>query len=367
MKYMLTVIFCWIKVIAFANDGVFTMNGNHLVPIKETQISVQKEVLTLTKRNDNQLLVDVYYEFYNPGKTKEVLVGFEAEPPSGDFSVGNDMAKHPYMYDFSVDLNNKHIPYKVNVTPSLKKFGINHKDTLSYKKIKELYDNNNLYGVVYVYYFKATFKPGKNIVKHKYRFEMSGSVEMDYTFDYILSAAGRWANKQIDDFTLIVNMGAMADFCLVQNFYTSRDEWMLGGIGKSIKGKMPSYAEDKSLSCDQFFIQNGKMTFHKLNFKPNAELMLFAKRYIHTESYFNYKEHVLPFGAFPYFEDVTHQDALSRKILRNLPFAKRGYIFQDKEVQAYYQSLEWYMANANYKAELEMLTDKEKEWYAFWK
>ena len=32
-----------------ANDGVFYAQGNHLIPITETDISVKKEVLTINK------------------------------------------------------------------------------------------------------------------------------------------------------------------------------------------------------------------------------------------------------------------------------------------------------------------------------
>jgi len=33
--------------IAFANDGVFYMSGDHLVPVKETQIELRKEILKI--------------------------------------------------------------------------------------------------------------------------------------------------------------------------------------------------------------------------------------------------------------------------------------------------------------------------------
>ena len=37
---------------AKANDGVYYTSGNQLIPITETEISVRKEILDITKRND---------------------------------------------------------------------------------------------------------------------------------------------------------------------------------------------------------------------------------------------------------------------------------------------------------------------------
>ena len=51
---------------AKANDGVYYTSGNQLIPITETEISVQKEVLDIT-RQDQMIHVHVYYEFFNPG------------------------------------------------------------------------------------------------------------------------------------------------------------------------------------------------------------------------------------------------------------------------------------------------------------
>ena len=60
----------------------------------------------------------------------------------------------------------------------------------------------------YVYHFRAPFKKGLNIIHHKYVVELSNSVfEEIISLGYVLTAAGRWANHQIDDFTLNIDMG----------------------------------------------------------------------------------------------------------------------------------------------------------------
>ncbi|MBQ4223279.1 MAG: hypothetical protein II674_05545 [Prevotella sp.] len=65
-----------------ANDGVYYVNGNQLVPVRETDIAVVKEVLTISLCDDGYASVDVQYEFMNRGKAKTHLaaVGMDVEP-----------------------------------------------------------------------------------------------------------------------------------------------------------------------------------------------------------------------------------------------------------------------------------------------
>ena len=67
MKYHLVfLLVCIYSAFTFANDGAFFAKGNQLIPISETQISVQKEILTLKNINHQAIEVVVYYEFFNP-------------------------------------------------------------------------------------------------------------------------------------------------------------------------------------------------------------------------------------------------------------------------------------------------------------
>ncbi|WP_205966472.1 hypothetical protein, partial [Parapedobacter sp. SGR-10] len=90
---------------AFANDGAYFALGNQLIPIQETDISVQKEILHLKKINNQFIEVSVYYEFFNPKEAKELIVGFEAISPEGDVDGSPKNGQHPYMYDFTVSMN----------------------------------------------------------------------------------------------------------------------------------------------------------------------------------------------------------------------------------------------------------------------
>jgi len=182
----------------FGNDGAYTLSGNQLIPIKESKISIKKEVLTITRVEDGILDVRVEYTLFNPTKSKEILVGFEAAEPEGDVQSEPVNGGHPYMKFFSVLINNQKVSYKV----------------------KRGKDNDG-----YVYYFKAKFQKGINHITHHYKYETSGSVSTHYEINYILSAASRWANGVIEDFTLIVNVGKYERFAIEKTFFKKAFEW----------------------------------------------------------------------------------------------------------------------------------------------
>ena len=62
-------------------------------------------------------------------------------------------------------------------------------------------------------------------------------------------------------------------------------------------------------------------------------------------------------------EDVT---AEQRRILKNLPFAYRGYIFKDKSLQEYFESANWYIPDPQYRADVEKLSEDEQKWVKLW-
>ena len=97
---------------ARGNDGVFFVNGSHIEPVHETDISVEREVLTITIGDDGYAYVDVDYTFRNNGKEKTITVGFEADTP---YNAGTDIdfknPAHPYIKDFTVTMNGVSLPY----------------------------------------------------------------------------------------------------------------------------------------------------------------------------------------------------------------------------------------------------------------
>ena len=348
-----------------ANDGAFFASGNHLIPIMETDISVRKEILTIKKIRDKYVEVTVYYEFFNPKQEKEILMGFEAFSPSGDVDGTPKNGLHPYMRDFTVNLNNQILRYDVAYVEDKKDYQNGKINSQTLENVKQSSaENENNVPFYYVYHFKAKFKAGLNIIKHTYNYDLSGSVDNHYSFDYILTAANRWANKQIDDFTLIVDMGELETFNINKSFFTSPNDWIINGIGKSspVKGQ---YSVEGTEAV-KFVIQKGNLIFQKQNFKPAGELVLYSP------DYFFYDENTdatqkISFSYYHKYDIPDTPNELTRKILKNLPFARRGYIFTNKEIQDYYNKMDWYIPNPNYKADVETLTEMEKEWIERWK
>ena len=352
-----------LPIVTFANDGTFTINGNQLIPITETDISIKKEILTINRiSNTDKVDVIVYYEFYNPGESKKLLVGFEADFPSGDVDIDDITPKaHPYMSNFTVDINNKLLPYKIACV----------NDSLYYKNGQMMaitsFETDVYYesGIKYVYYFEADFKSGLNIVKHTYTCELSSFVMADYTFNYVLTAANRWANKQIDDFTLYINMGNNYLIDIEATFFKNTDDWTILGIGKK-RDNINPYTEDEEGNFSEFYIKNGYLMFQKKNFKPQGELYFSSPRAYFTHNEFNYKTiKYLPAKIFFNYERITIADDMSKRILKNLPFAHKGYIFKTTELQEYFEKQIWYFPNPDTKGDISEYGADERSWIEY--
>lgn len=299
--------------------------------------------------------VTVDYTFFNSGAEKTVLVGFEASSPGGD--IGEWLPKdgsHPYIYDFKVVMNGENLKFKVSLVDSESYYVNNQIDAKSEEEIQE----DEYSDFYYVYHFEANFKPGVNKIIHTYKFNMSHSVMNDYDFDYILTAANRWSNKQIDDFTLNIKMGEDESFNVSNTFFQDKDEWQIDdgrSVGRLFYDTTP---------VTNFVTHSGGITFQKKNFQPSGELYLFSGRGVESYCYdsFNYKMRDLPnkivYGA-TCTESVNEQSFV---ILRNLPFAIRGYVFRNKLIQNYYLSQSWYKPNPEYEVDLDALSEHEREW-----
>lgn len=361
-RVFLIIFFLFTSYLAYTNDGVFRAEGNHLIPIQETDIKIKREILTIKKNGIDYVDVSVYYEFFNPSADKTITVGFEAFAPSGDVDGTPVNGQHPFMRDFTVELNNTILAYKIAYV----------RDSSSYKngKIKSLELNNLIKEIVendpdfyYVYHFTANFKKGINIIKHTYRYELSGSVTDLYSFSYVLTSAKRWANKQIDDFTLILDMGEFENFFIKKTFFNSSKDWILQGIGNytDYVSHSDSTADIDALKVN---IQKGSLIFEKKNFKLAGDLYVFSP-FEFTLEEANWKK--LPFSLNQESLIKEPKNEFERKVLKNLPFARRGYIFLNEELNNYFKKMDWYIPNPNYQPIVKYLTDKEKKWIERWK
>ncbi len=354
MRVLFSFILCCLFHSGYANDGVFYASGNQLIPIQETDIRVQKEILSIKKVGTKYAEINVYYEFYNPVGEKELLVGFEAMSPSGDVDARPKNGAHPNMYNFTVEMNTEILDYEVAIVEDSPYFKEGSFISRSEAEVLQTMEPYDMYDLTYVYHFKAKFKKGLNIVKHTYLFDLSGSVATRYDISYVLTAAKRWANQQIDDFTLIIDMGDFEDFSINSDFFSSKDEWLIHGIGKSrTLNKEETLDGEPSV---KFIIQKGQLIFQKKDFKPAGELFIYA-----INQFFDQNDQ-LPFSPEEQHDISDSESETERRILRNLPFARRGYVFKDKALLNYYSKHEWYIPNPNYRPDVEMLLPKEQEW-----
>lgn len=344
----------------FANDGAFYAKGNQLIPIVETDITVKKEILTLKKIRNQFIEVTVYYEFYNPKEEKEITVGFEAFSPTGDVDGTPVNGMHPYMRDFTVEINGRMLTYNIAyVTDST----YARNGVIKTKKLADVLagiEDVNYVNFFYVYYFRAKFKKGLNIIKHTYNYDLSSAVYYNYDFEYVLTAANRWGNKQIDDFTLLLDMGEFESFNISKEFFKNQNDWLINGIGKATEIKGIEGTEQRD--AVRFHIQKGQLIFHKINFHPAGELFVYSQNGLNDEN----KDHI-PFSYYQQYQINEPITELQNKILKNLPFARRGYVFQNEELKKFYEKQEWYIPNPNYQPDADLLTEIEKRWINKWK
>ena len=356
---------------AKANDGVYYVDGNQLIPVTETDISVRKEVLTINRVGDF-LEVTVYYEFFNPTKPKDLLVGFEAESPYDSYiDMDETYPNHPHIRNFTVTINGERLGYEVahvlyddNDYRKKDYFKNGQFSELSHEQcIKSMNEYEGMgYPFYYVYHFNAHFREGLNIVQHTYEFEISNSVAEEYRFTYILTAANRWANHQIDDFTLNIDMGEVQSFYIDPTFFKSVDEWVFKGAGRTTP-------EERTKNGRLFHVQKGAISFHKDGFHPEGELNISKPRGFYAfggcaeNDIMDLVKRMM--GGLDQLSNCIDETTLSaeqRRILKNVPFAYRGHVFKDEGLRQFFESTDWYVPNPEYKDDMNTMTPEERGW-----
>jgi hypothetical protein len=113
-------------------------------------------------------------------------------------------------------------------------------------------------------------------------------------------------------------------------------------------------------------LQDGLLVFRQLDFEPNGELEVISYSMLSGDGSFNYKIDWLkyPIDLMVFFNNPIDEE--SKRILKNLPFARRGYIFRTEYIQKYFESLPWYMPNSEYKPKIDGLKPIEQDWVNKW-
>ncbi len=279
-----------------ANDGLFYTSGNQLVPLNESQISVSKEVLTIRLNANGTATVDVQYDFLNPEKEERcVTVGFVADAPQNFTGQQLQETEHPFIKDFTVEMNDTALSFRhatvANDSTFVNKLEFKPLDLSLYEEDESgsgnyltLQDTHLGTSISYVYYFQATFKPGLNHVHHRYTYTMAQNVYTHYLLDYKLSPALRWANHQINDFTLrIESDGSPLHFFLNAASMKGTDApAIVNAAGKKGYGKhqmrdiRSSEYDKQAQQMLEFFLRDASVEIHAKDFKAEEELHLSA-------------------------------------------------------------------------------------------
>ena len=379
-KIILSTIALIVSIAMMANDGVYYTAGNQLVPLAETDIQVKKEILTISLLDNRRAKVDVYYEFVNPTSSSKTLqMGFEADPSYNDDYTFYPSGRHPHIFDFTVEMNGQKLDYQ-NAVCNLdggktfdridaSKWKLD--DEVNLQLVNKSNPNQTIDSYAYVYYFQATFRPGVNKVHHTYLYTLSMSVGTTFELNYKLSPATRWANHQIDDFTLVVRADNTAKHFLLQpKAFPASSLKVTEG-----KGKIRSTKSQYDTSYTEVTLRNGAITFHQTNYRPAEELSIASADELYA---FSSPDGICHFGAFydrsssqfAYMwrtvEDHAPKDLnLVKRIARNLPYAHRGHVFKDATLKKYFESLWWYMPDPSYVDEQDSFTEADREMLNF--
>ncbi len=286
----------------WGNDGVYFTSGNFLVPVRETDISVAKEVLTITIGKDSFARVDVYYELVNNSQPKTVTMAFEAEAPYNVGAPLNRNGIHPYINNFTVTMNGERLVSSnalvaVNYGDTCKHVDFTPLDLTKWKGYGEAPDSlipyeNALYNAeldsvtayAYAYYFNAPFRQGRNIVHHTYSYRMNYSIGLRFEIPYWLTPAIRWANHKIDDFTLKITADTPTEFCLVDSVFGNIP--FTAPPSSSMYNLTTEYGVPMLLAS---VCQGDTVTWHGSNFSPKSNISICSPEWDPQNAYYQHK------------------------------------------------------------------------------
>ena len=358
-KIFLAIIFCFLSIFAFANDWEFGSEGEHIIPLKGSNMSIKKEKITLKLIPDG-MLVNVKFVFDSPNAENKII-GF-VTPESGNGEEEDETTKpkrkpEPLnIKNFKTVVNGKEVKSNVELLSKLLSKGV-----LDNNIIKEYTEKEKTF-YNYVYYFNADFKQGENVVEHSYFYTGSyGVYERD--FEYVVTTISKWKNKTVEDFEIEVIPGKY----FVKLPYTfwkngKKIDWQIAGKGKMVSIAPTNPNSDDSYGIDKYGavylnLDNGSVKYKTKNFSPDTD---FYMTRIDNIPGFDYefpagKVQGYRFKDGDYMFDTSlasllNSDAddlkglsnLQLDILRNYPYAIAGYDFARKDLKDYFSEFIWY-------------------------
>ena len=360
-KILLAILFCLLSIFTFANDWEFGSEGEHIIPLKGSNMSIKKEKITL-KLTPDGMLVNVKFTFDNP-TAENKIVGF-VTPESGNGEEEDETTKpkrkaEPLkIKNFKTTVNGKEVKSNVELLSKLLSKGV-----LDNNIIKEYTEKEKTF-YNYVYYFNADFKQGENVVEHSYFYTGSyGIYERD--FEYVVTTISKWKNQTVEDFEIEVHPENYF-VKLPYSFWKDNKKinWEVVGKGKMVTIAPTKKSNDEDATGLERYgiiylkLNNGFVRYKTKNFSPNQDFYMTRmdnilgfdyefpegkiQGYKFKDDYFTTLRETI-YDDYPNIvsslKDLKDKDL---DIVRNYPYAFAGYNFARKDLKDYFSQFIWY-------------------------
>ena len=361
-KILLAILFCLLSIFTFANDWEFGSEGEHIIPLKGSNMSIKKEKITL-KLTPDGMLVNVKFTFDNPTAENKIVGFVTPESGNGGYYEEENVTRKPEplnIKNFKTVVNGKEVKSNVELLSKLLSRGVLDNNIVTEyvkaEKEKEFYN--------YVYYFNADFKQGENVVEHSYFYTGSyGVYERD--FEYVVTTISKWKNKTVEDFEIEVYPGNYF-VKLPYSFWTNTKKinWEIVGKGKMITVAPTKQPNDEDATILEKTgvvyskLDNGFIRYKTKNFSPTDNFYMVrmdnilgfdyefpegkVQGYKFKDNYFTtlretvYDDYSNIIGSL---KDLNDKDL---DIVRNYPYAFAGYDFARKDLKDYFSQFVWY-------------------------
>ena len=360
-KILLAILFCLLSIFTFANDWEFGSEGEHIIPLKGSNMSIKKEKITL-KLTPDGMLVNVKFTFDSPNAENKII-GF-VTPESGNGEEEDETTKpkrkpEPLnIKNFKTTVNGKEVKSNVELLSKLLSKGV-----LDNNIIKEYTEKEKTF-YNYVYYFNADFKQGENVVEHSYFYTGSyGIYERD--FEYVVTTISKWKNQTVEDFEIEVHPGNYF-VKLPYSFWKDNKKinWEIVGKGKMVTIASTKKSNDEDATGLERYgiiylkLNNGFVRYKTKNFSPNQDFYMTrmdnilgfeygypegkVQGYKFKDDYFTTLRETI-YDDYPNIvsslKDLKDKDL---DIIRNYPYAFAGYDFAKKDLKDYFSQFIWY-------------------------
>ena len=361
-KIFLAIIFCFLSIFAFANDWEFGSEGEHIIPLKGSNMSIKKEKITL-KLTPDGMLVNVKFVFDSPNAENKIIGFVTPESGNGGYYEEENVIRKPEplkIKNFKTTVNGKEVKSNVELLSKLLSKGVLDNNIVTEyvkeEKEKEYYN--------YVYYFNADFKQGENIVEHSYYYTGSyGVYERD--FEYVVTTISKWKNKTVEDFEIEVypeNYFVKLPYSFWKD--NKKINWEIVGKGKMLAiAPTKKVTDEDATGLEKFGVvylrlDNGFVKYKTKNFSPTDNFYMVRmdnilgfeyefpegkiQGYKFKDDYFT----TLRETAYDDYPDIVAslKDLKDKDldIVRNYPYAFAGYDFAKKDLKDYFSQFIWY-------------------------